>query len=274
MPAALHSGLYINLDRSTERRQCLEGDIARLGLTAHYRRVPAVDGATLEPKPRLNVGEIGCYHSHLNALAIAAQAKGVTHVLEDDTTLSPRMPAVVAAAIEGRLLDQVDIIFLDLILPHDPALWAHYRRQMKPGQLSVLSLAGCAFWAMASYVVSPRSAKRIAEVCIEEMARRPRPIDVLVRDAVNTGRLRAVAILPFVTTLRLDQSNASTIGPRTDNPSPTLDLAMNVLRYTYFADATREYLRPFVQTLRGMIAAAPDRQDSKAAQAVLDFIGA
>ena len=42
-----YHGLYINLDRSTARRDAMEKQLDRLGLSPFYARFPAIDGASL-----------------------------------------------------------------------------------------------------------------------------------------------------------------------------------------------------------------------------------
>src|SRR5215510_12227022 len=78
-------GLYINLDRSPERRTALEKQLSDLNLHSHYRRFPAVDGREIDTsKSPLGPGEVGLFLSHCRAVE-HARAKGVSvHVLEDD----------------------------------------------------------------------------------------------------------------------------------------------------------------------------------------------
>lgn len=270
----MYSGLYINLDRSCDRRERLERDIARIGLAGRYRRIPAVDGASVEPRARLAPAEFGCYLSHLQALAAASESTTATHVLEDDTILSPRLPSVISAAIECGLLDQFDIVFLDFGMPYDPRLLAHYKKIADPGRISVISIGGCKFWGTASYLVSPRGAARIADVCRKAMDDWPLPIDVIICEQARAGALRSAALFPFVTTVHLEQSLASTIGHEFADDDLG-HLIFGLLRYSFFVDADLSgYAQPFITTARRMISAAPDRPMSKAATVMLDLIRA
>jgi hypothetical protein len=47
MSAHPYHGLYINLDRSPERRRNMEDQLAACGLSDIYARFPAVDGKTV-----------------------------------------------------------------------------------------------------------------------------------------------------------------------------------------------------------------------------------
>lgn len=267
----MFAGLYINLDRSTARRARLESELSALGLAPLYRRLVATDGATCPPLPAITAGEVGCYHSHCSALTIAAESDRPTHVLEDDAKLSRIVPAVIAAA--NGLLQQADIVFLDLQMPDELALWHMYRNRarIRPTQLTVLDLTGSAFTATTSYVVPPRGARKIRDICAAEFERAPRAIDLIVRDLARDGKLRACALVPFATTLHLGDAQDSTIGNRSEDDD--YRLAMNLVRYSFFVDADLAgHARPFIDLLRQRIAHAPGREINRRIRAALDFL--
>lgn len=93
--------LIINLPRSTDRRDAMAAQLARLDIAAEF--IEAVDGRALDPQQRvaycaesfaafhspLTAAEVGCYLSHLKALErIADQGWPRAVVLEDDVPLS------------------------------------------------------------------------------------------------------------------------------------------------------------------------------------------
>ena len=99
--------LYINLDRDQARRQLLEAELGRVGISAS--RVPAVDGLDLPPElacyfahtngqrpAMICAGAIGCYASHLRAYKqIIAEQAAATLVLEDDAILDDDLVEVI-----------------------------------------------------------------------------------------------------------------------------------------------------------------------------------
>ncbi len=104
--------ILINLDRSPERLDAMRRQLGGLGLA--YDRLPATDGARLDPgtlaryysealnlrqyHKRLTSGEIGCYISHLRAWEmIVARGWDYALVLEDDLVLRPEFPDALAA---------------------------------------------------------------------------------------------------------------------------------------------------------------------------------
>ena len=64
-----YTGIYINLDRSTERRAVMEDQLTRLGLQDRYARFSAVDGNQLGLRTSLTDSQIGCFTSHHRAQA-------------------------------------------------------------------------------------------------------------------------------------------------------------------------------------------------------------
>jgi Glycosyltransferase family 25 (LPS biosynthesis protein) len=270
---ASHSGLYINLDRSSDRRERIEKNIASVGLSGVYRRFAAVDGSTKTARPPLTPGELGCYLSHCEALTAASTSNGVTHIIEDDVRFSTRTPAVIATAIRAGLLDQFDIVFLDFIVPFEPAIWMRCRQQARAAHVTILDITRSTFAGSSSYLVSPRSAKKIKDICNRALCQQPRPIDLMIREQANAGSLRAGALIPFTTTVELDNAHTSTIGQRDDAPDAAFDLAMNILRYSFFIEADLAgYARPFIEDVRRTIACRPDEKFRKAAEHVLRFL--
>ena len=93
--------LYINLDRSKERKVRMEEQFQRFGIT-NYKRVPAFDGRKLFSDSALRAktvelpkdmkqssGEIGCSLSHLRAAEMALEIDApYVLVMEDDIHLT------------------------------------------------------------------------------------------------------------------------------------------------------------------------------------------
>jgi len=84
-----YTGLYINLDRSPERRREFEGQLRTYNIFDRYVRLPATDGTLIQsPRATVKPGEIGCFHSHYRALLHAKPSGLPVHVVEDDALLS------------------------------------------------------------------------------------------------------------------------------------------------------------------------------------------
>lgn len=101
--------IYINLDRSTERREWMEAQARSLGIS--IERFAAVDGTTLErnPFPDISLGAVGCFLSHRAVWSTVAEGKErFVLVLEDDAHLSPEIPKFLSD--ESWIPDDADII--------------------------------------------------------------------------------------------------------------------------------------------------------------------
>src|SRR5262245_1947005 len=115
-----YHGLYINLERSTERRTAIERQLDIFGLAPFYARFPAIDGTTLNsPRSTIKPGENGCFQSHYRALMSVRTRGKCLHMLEDDALLSPYVRPVIEEAIAQNLFDQFDVVFTDtFVAPH------------------------------------------------------------------------------------------------------------------------------------------------------------
>jgi glycosyl transferase, family 25 len=115
----------INLDRSPERLAAMASQLEALQMP--FTRVAAVDGRQISADDRVDAqryrrrhgrevrpGEIGCYLSHLAAMQ-AFLATDASHalILEDDATLLPALPDVLARAISREVVGTWDVLKLE-----------------------------------------------------------------------------------------------------------------------------------------------------------------
>ena len=160
--------ILISLARAPSRRSLMHERFAALGLS--YEILDATDGASLSAAERgrvdhmarrkitrypLSDNEIGCYFSHLRAMAqIAEGPDAMGAIFEDDVTLAPDLAAGLAA-IEARALP------FDVITLH---------RTMKKGEIFApcarllpdldLGRVGYTHMNLQAYVISREGAQR------------------------------------------------------------------------------------------------------------------
>ncbi len=114
----LFKGYFINLDRSTDRRQDLENHLLEMNLAGQYQRFAAVDGSRLaHVSQQFKPGEVGCYKSHLDLIS-SLDGSYHAHIMEDDARLSPKFASIVQS-IPDDVIDRFDIIFIDTFVPFD-----------------------------------------------------------------------------------------------------------------------------------------------------------
>ena len=189
--------LLINLPRSTDRRARMEQRLAALGLD--YELLPAVDGRAqweqLMPSVDLPAfqrhaggdvlpGEIGCYHSHLQAWQrLVASDAQVLLVLEDDMVFHDDFMDALRVALRGRA--HWDMLKLAKIRAKQPVC---------QGLLGPYRLNACigAFTGFGAYLIQRETAQRLLPQMLPIRA----PIDREL-EQVHRHDLRHFSLEPF-----------------------------------------------------------------------------
>ena len=279
---APYRGLYINLDRSGLRRERMEAQFAQLGLSDRYSRFAAIDGTALSPTARIKPGELGAFHSHMRALESAASDRLPLHILEDDALLCEHVSTVIEDAIAARMFDRFDILFTDTFIPphvgmlkalkeaFDKAAGAN-GRPLRLQDLQVIDLARENFACLTSYVVGANAVEKIVALCRGELANGPgKPVDLFIRDCVQSGRLRAALLFPFVTSFDLAEVAESTIAAGAAGSGPSV-MTLAVLRYLFFVKRDLAYAKDCLDAATRKERRSTDAHHEMMAQA-LEFI--
>ena len=262
MPAAAgYAGFFINLERSTSRRARLEAQLAAHELGHLYSRFEAVDGAGLpDPRGSISAGELGCFTSHARLLRSCAALGRPVHVLEDDTLLSPELRPVLESLLGKGVLNEFDLLYTDVFVPIDCNQIADYERVFAAATgrdavieggcirgMSVVDLRGRIWASTSSYLVSARSIGRFAGLLEDELGRGPGvPIDLFVRRLVNARELKAACVMPFLTSIDLQQDLYSTARGGAAATQQRSRLAAGIVRQLYF-------VRPDLPTIAAII---------------------
>ena len=275
-------GLYINLDRSTARRDAMERQLDRLGLSPLYSRFPALDGATLNsPRSEIGKGENGCFQSHFRALLSARQRGTCVHMLEDDAVLSPSVRPVIEQAIAQNVFDQFDVLFTDTFVMPQLGMLKFLKatldalpatRPLALNDLKVVNLANQDFACTTSFVVGTKAIDRVLALYQQEIALGPRaPIDLFLRASVNAGQLRAACLFPFLTSFDLDEAARTTVTETAATAKRPSVMVLAALRYSFFVDRDLDVAK---RTLDAATAGTRGRGDEHAALIgqALDFI--
>jgi glycosyl transferase family 25 len=157
--------LVINLDRSPQRWQRVSAQLHALGLA--YERLPAVDARAFTPEQQAQLdvpgfhrlhgmeplgGELGCYLSHVKVMQrLLASPAQYALVLEDDVTVTERLPAALAGLLaHPQRWDMVKLSAVHSGTPQ-PVL------QVAPGQQLAVMLSRCT--GSSAYLVNRRAAQ-------------------------------------------------------------------------------------------------------------------
>jgi glycosyl transferase family 25 len=199
----------INLDRSEHRRNQMERRLAEIGLA--YTRLSAFDGKARwdELSPSVDIytfernvgrdvipGEIGCYHSHLQAWRTLVDSDCHTLlVLEDDVVFGDDFLQALSEALSHR--DRWDMLNFNKIRAKQPV------RQAQIGPYALNAYMG-PLTGMGAYLISRETALRL----LPSMLPITLPID-LDLDRVHLHRIRRYGLEPFPS--HVDDGNQSTI---------------------------------------------------------------
>lgn len=203
--------LLINLDRSEQRRTQMEQRLAALGLP--YERLAAVDGRALWSELEASVdipafqrnvgrdlmqGEVGCYHSHLQAWRCLLDSDAHTLlVLEDDVVFGQDFSAALGLALLER--NKWDILKLNKVRAKQPVRQAHV------GEYALNAYVG-PLTGMGAYLITRQTAARLMPAMLPIRL----PID-LELDRIYRHRIRHYGLEPFPSHVN-DESQSTITG--------------------------------------------------------------
>jgi GR25 family glycosyltransferase involved in LPS biosynthesis len=219
-------GYYINLDSATERREALEKHMAEMKFSDRIsiRRFPAIRPSPQEIEdfkvhlPGFSPGFVGALRSH----TAVVQQKIVNNdgdsdllVIEDDTQFSPRTEFFLDQAFEWLKGREWDLFYTDFIVDTQSdkvALYSIRRRfRAKEQQMIMLDLKNFSFTGQSCYVVNRNSLHKYKAI-LEELNPVNKLPDWHILEMVHAGRLSAVSIFPFITTVNAEADFSCTDG--------------------------------------------------------------
>ena len=222
----------------------MEHKLASLGIAAQYDRFPAVDGRTIRTSSNRSPGEVGCFRSHLDVLTMAADSRRAVHVMEDDVLLCDLTVPAIDSVVRGRAFRDFDIVFLEMsvtpTLESIRALHALFEKStnhgsvpiIDPKQLRIIDVQNQYRYGTTSYVVGAKSIDRVLGILEAAWSHGPvDPIDVVIQDAARAGQLRLGCCFPFVTSIDLHLTQASTADRKA---MPEAALVRQILRYAFY----------------------------------------
>jgi hypothetical protein len=235
-------GVFINLDRSPERRAQMERQIADIELPYPVRRLAAVDGQRLSVcPPGLSPGQYGCWLSHLKALEQSAGQEHV-HIMEDDALISSALPILpdVVQSLDAGSAGEWDILYLDATLIEAMDMchvfgWAKTARDDGTVRVRALPREFTVYGAH-SYVVNATRKAFVLDFLRRHMIS-GKPIDNVTAYGVQSGQLRAFMTTPFMTS-GSELGLARTVGESGDDRF----LAWQVFRRLCFYDLGEDEL--------------------------------
>jgi GR25 family glycosyltransferase involved in LPS biosynthesis len=220
------AGLFINLDRSPERRAAMEAQLRSYGLADRYQRFPAIDGAD---------GQRGCFQSHIGVLESAIAGQPV-HVLEDDALLSGYVPQIIDFIVSTGVLDRFDIVFTETLIGPDVLelrdLKKLFDRHRANETFEVRDITSTYQCGTTSYLVGAANKARVLSA-LQAGLDSGLPCDLLMRREARAGRLKLGCVFPFVTSFDLELESTR---KGQDDIARASKQAFDLLRYSFFVD--------------------------------------
>jgi GR25 family glycosyltransferase involved in LPS biosynthesis len=232
-------GVFLNLERNTQRRDTLLQHLAAIGAANRYERWEAVDGRAAKEShaTTLDAGNLGLWLSHENLLEARTTPDHHLHILEDDAILARNLVPVLDDLL--GLLDQSvpswDMLFTDVMLTPSTDLFRNILPQMKEFSRSrryvVWELGPIDFAGTTSFVLKKSSIEKYLDLISGKWALGI-PIDLFIRNLVREQKLNACITVPFITSISYD-SKSSDIRGQLDRSRMVLD----TLRRALFEEA-------------------------------------
>ena len=237
------NGVYINLDRCTNRRLSLVSRLEAAGIpSSDYLRFSGIEPIGNEPqlaKGLQNKGELGIWKSMLKVFRQVAVGEfdEVVHIVEDDAAfsdqLSKTLPSIKRLMLSKPPLGGADIVFLDYFLNRELFNQINARRtNLAPGSLEIAQASKSYLGCTASFLLKRSSANYIASILesILDTSDNLAPIDITLRSLIRLGAINAQMSVPPMGAVSWESDANSTIQDNADNSKKCAHRAHILLR--------------------------------------------
>ncbi len=206
---------YLNLRSATARREAFVAQYNACNFAPHWvlRRFDAIDARhelVRGARGALSPGNKGCYFSSLECIRQSFDNDHHLFIVDDDIDFCAVTQRFVDNAIAATGEGDWDILLTDTVIPNAfdmpwiTMLWYEHRQNHVVRMLD-LNCATFSFCA-GSTIINRNAKRKIHELMlVDEFTD---PWDLRMREYIQAGRVRALLIFPFVTTvgLRGDES--------------------------------------------------------------------
>lgn len=257
---------YVNLADAEARRRQLEASFQQFApASLQLRRIEAIgaDEVVARGLPgSLRPAEKACFLSHVRALEQSLDDDQDVFVVEDDALFGPSTFRELQR-LDSPANDDVEMVFTSAMIGEVAGLlqqYLTYRNLIAHREVRFLDLAQIHFAGADAYLVRARAKAKVVQL-LRSHSSLDVPYDLVLRNLIHAGRLRAVLAFPFLTMLS-PQADASQLG----NCHPTV-LAYNCLRRMLALDANH-YAALFKPALEELEPGANDEQAEELARIV------
>jgi hypothetical protein len=236
-----YRGIFINLDRSVDRRTRMQARLNKFNLQGRYSRFPAVDGQTIGGgKDLAKAGDFANFQSHYLALVGLSQYHQTIHIMEDDADFIPQLEQTICSLDAAGRLAPFDIVFTETAVGLNVANLRKYKRLFDAYQcsqnpeLSLLEFNEDYLWGASSYLVPAAAVKKVVSVLHAGIEQgNDLPIDLFIRNEAHRGRLRLGCIFPFITGVAPEDVRNTTMPGRSESHTNAMEI-VSLLNYSFF----------------------------------------
>ncbi len=204
---------YINLESAVARRIGLEDVFTKFAPSGWALiRVPAIPKAEIRDRKvpgSITDSEKSCLLSHKRAIEASLNDNGHTLFLEDDASIGPRG---FDALEKLRVLDQtgIDMVFTSCLIANTELLlkqYLLYRTAIKHGKTELFDMKQLHFAGADGYILNEKSKLKLIEL-LQATTSFDLPYDILLKEWIQKGLLKAVVVFPFLTSLSADSDQS------------------------------------------------------------------
>jgi GR25 family glycosyltransferase involved in LPS biosynthesis len=234
----MYRGVFLNLDRSEDRRATMQRQFEEIGAANRYERFPAVEGRAIAGDyiTKLDAGALGLWVTHERLMEAYKDSEKHLHIVEDDVVFAKDAVQVIDTAL--RYLDakvvKWDILYTDIFIPITVEVYKLLSKKVQAFRNSkcheVIDLEPINFASASSLIINKNSLGKYADL-IKGKWNLGYAIDIQIRKLVHQKLMKAYLITPFMTTIAA--SAQSDIRGTTNRSRRVYD----VFRRSFFQDA-------------------------------------
>lgn len=241
---------YINLSSRNDKRLLIESSFEENKIDGwSLSRFEAIDKNFVDVNNIAGIlpsSEKGCFLSHRSIIQNAVNTPGHLFIAEDDVVFGKKTFSIIDNIVENAD-SQWDILFLDICVPVPEGMIQLFQlsKDLKAqGLVTLLNLSDKAFGSAASYIVNKKSIWKLATI----LSQIDQPIDLLYKQLIYSGELKAYVTFPFLTTLSSlsEKSDLQTID------SYVTELTWHTFRKLIWNEARREHYQSNLEALKNL----------------------
>jgi GR25 family glycosyltransferase involved in LPS biosynthesis len=195
----MYRGVFLNLERSVNRRESLVRHLEEIGASSRYERFEAVDGREVQDQyhTKLDAGNLGLWLTHEKLLhTIGASATAHLHIIEDDVVFSRSAGAAIEGAL--RFMDSQypnwDLLFTDVFVQPGTHYFDIFRQQVEKFPQTkcyeIMDLSRIPFACTSSMIVRKSSVPKYANLILGKWTE-GLAIDIYLLNMVKQHRINA-----------------------------------------------------------------------------------